>query len=76
MIPKFLSADTHRKIHESIVSRLRAGRQGFNSGQGKWWDFSLPQRVKTVSGSTHPPIQWVPGSLTPGVKRPGHESNH
>jgi hypothetical protein len=23
-----------------------------------------------------PPIQWVPGSLSLGVKRPGHEADH
>jgi hypothetical protein len=25
---------------------------------------------------TQPPIQWVPGALTPGVKRPGREADH
>jgi hypothetical protein len=24
-------------------------------------------------GSTQPPIQWVLGALSPGVKQPGHE---
>jgi hypothetical protein len=23
-----------------------------------------------------PPIHWVPGALSPGVKRPGHEADH
>jgi hypothetical protein len=27
-------------------------------------------------GSTQPPIQWVPGALSPGVKRPGREADH
>jgi hypothetical protein len=27
-------------------------------------------------GPTQPPIQWVPGALTPGVKRPGSEADH
>jgi hypothetical protein len=26
-------------------------------------------------GLTHPPIQWVPGDLSPGVKRPGFEAD-
>jgi hypothetical protein len=26
-------------------------------------------------GSTQPPIQWVPGALSPGVKRPGREAD-
>jgi hypothetical protein len=25
---------------------------------------------------TQPPIQWVPGALSLGVKRPGHEADH
>jgi hypothetical protein len=24
----------------------------------------------------HPPIQWAPGALSPGVKRPGREADH
>jgi hypothetical protein len=44
-----------------------------------------PSRVKnsffsTASrptlGPTQPPIQWVPGALSPGVKRQGHEAGH
>jgi hypothetical protein len=27
-------------------------------------------------GSTQPPIQWVQGALSPGVKRPGREADH
>jgi hypothetical protein len=27
-------------------------------------------------GPTHPPIQWVPGALSLGVKRPGREADH
>jgi hypothetical protein len=27
-------------------------------------------------GITQPPIQWVPGVISPGVKRRGHEANH
>jgi hypothetical protein len=26
--------------------------------------------------STQPPVQWVPGALSPGVKRPGREDDH
>jgi hypothetical protein len=31
---------------------------------------------RTVLGPTQPPIQWVLGSLSPGVKRPRHEADH
>jgi hypothetical protein len=27
-------------------------------------------------GPTQPPIQWVPGALSLGVKQPGHEADH
>jgi hypothetical protein len=27
-------------------------------------------------GSTQPPIQWVKGALSPGIKRPGREFDH
>jgi hypothetical protein len=27
-------------------------------------------------GPTQPPIQWVPGALSPGMKRPGREADH
>jgi hypothetical protein len=61
----------------SIVSRLRSEGQGFNSRQGEWTEFSLCHRVQTVCG-THPTsdIQWVLGSLSPSVKRPGRESDN
>jgi hypothetical protein len=31
---------------------------------------------KPALGSTQPPIQWVPGALSLGVKQPGHEADH
>jgi len=27
-------------------------------------------------GPTQPPIQWIPGALSLGVKRPGREADH
>jgi len=27
-------------------------------------------------GPTQPPIQWLPGAITPGVKHPGRETGH
>jgi hypothetical protein len=38
---------------------------------GCWEFFS-----KTALGPTQPPIQWVPGALSLGVKRPGREADH
>jgi hypothetical protein len=39
-------------------------------------NFSLHQRVSNSLGPTQPPIQWVPGALSLGVKRPGREADH
>jgi hypothetical protein len=39
-------------------------------------NFSLHHRVQNGSGDTQPPIQWVPGALSLGVKRPGREADH
>jgi hypothetical protein len=31
---------------------------------------------RTALGPTQPPIQWVPGALSLGVKQPGREADH
>jgi hypothetical protein len=36
--------------------------------------FTTPSR--TALGPTQPPIQWVPGALSLGVKRSGREADH
>jgi hypothetical protein len=38
--------------------------------------FLLTTAFRTVLGSTQPPIQWVPGALSLGVKRPRGEADH
>jgi hypothetical protein len=52
-----------------MVSWLRSGRSGFPTGAE---DFSSSPCFQTSSGahpSSYPIIQWVPGVLSPGVKR-------
>jgi hypothetical protein len=44
------------------------------SGRGQ--DFLLPTPSRPVLGPTQSPIQWVPGALSPEVKRPGREADH
>jgi hypothetical protein len=39
-------------------------------------NFSLHHCVQNCSGAHQPPIQWVPGALPLGVKRPGRETDH
>jgi hypothetical protein len=38
--------------------------------------FLFTTASKTALGPTQPPIQWVPGALSLGVKRPGREADH
>jgi hypothetical protein len=38
--------------------------------------FSSPAVSRTALGPTKPPIQWVPGTLSLGLRLPGREANH
>jgi hypothetical protein len=38
--------------------------------------FLFTAASRTALGSTQPPIQWVPGDLSLGVKRPGRGADH
>jgi hypothetical protein len=51
----------------------RGSRVRFPTGAG---NFSLHHRVQNGSGLTQPPVQWVPGALSLGVKRQGRETDH
>jgi hypothetical protein len=51
----------------------RGSRVRFPAGAG---NFSLHHRVQNGSGPPQPPIQWVPGALSLGVKWPGREADH
>jgi hypothetical protein len=74
MIVPYIVDDSSRDSSVSIVTRLRAGRPGFDSGQGK--RIFLVTVSRPAVGPTQPPIQWAPGAVSPGVKRPGREADH
>jgi hypothetical protein len=38
--------------------------------------FLLATTSRLALGPTQPPVQWVAGAFTPGIKRPGSEANH
>jgi hypothetical protein len=60
----------------SIVTSLRA-RPGSDSLQGQGRDsFLFASACRSAHRPTQLLIQWVPGTLSPGVKRPGHEADH
>jgi hypothetical protein len=51
------------------------GVLGFDSRRGLGI-FLFATASKTALGPTQPPIQWVPGALSLGVKRSGREADH
>jgi hypothetical protein len=56
---------------------LRAGRsRGRSSSPGEGKNFHFSKSSRPVLGSTQPPIQWIPETLSPGVKRQGREADH
>jgi hypothetical protein len=57
----------------STAYRLDHRRVGVES---RWGQEFSPHRPDRLLRSTEPPIQWVPGALSPGVKRPGRLTTH
>jgi Ni/Co efflux regulator RcnB len=67
----------HRHRHTDTDTHTRAGRpRGRSSSPGREKNFLFFKSSRPALRSTHPPIQWVPGALSPGVKRPGREVDH
>jgi hypothetical protein len=57
-----------------VIIMERPRNHGSIPGRGRRHLF--PTRSRPVLGPTQSPIQWVPGSIYQGVKRPGHEADH
>jgi hypothetical protein len=52
---------------------VRGSRVRFPAGAG---NFLFTTASRTALGPTQPPIQWIPGFLSLGVKRPVREADH
>jgi hypothetical protein len=63
-----------RNSSASIATGYELDRSGSIPGKGIFFLFSTASIP--VLGATQPPIQWVPGALSPGVKRPEREADH
>jgi len=85
----FLSKFLFKMIKRISVFRLgaRVAQSEWKLGYGlNNWDLTLGRvnmgffLFTTVSrpvlGPTQPPVQWIPGALSLGVKRPGREADH
>jgi hypothetical protein len=56
---------------------LQAGRpRSRSSSSGKVKNFLFSTSSRPALGFIQPPIQWVPGDLSPGEKRPEREADH
>jgi hypothetical protein len=62
-------------IAEWYSAELRAGCRGFESRQGLGI-FLFTTMLRSTLGPIKPPIQWLPGALSLGVKWPEYEADH
>jgi len=61
----------------SIMTRLWAGCLGFQFPEGAVMGFLLFANMsRPALRSTQPPIKWIAGSLSLGIKWLGHEADH
>jgi hypothetical protein len=67
------SADSSVGIALGYGMDDRGSRVPFPAGLGI---FLFTTASRTALGPTQPPIQWVPGALSLGVKRPGRKADH
>jgi hypothetical protein len=61
---------------QCLTTGWTTGRSGFDSRWGQRI-FPLASVSRPALGPTQPPVHWVPGVLSPGVKaRPGRDADH
>jgi hypothetical protein len=67
-------------VHGTLPNRRIAAGYWLD-GRGVEVRVPVESRIFSMSsipalGSTQPPIQWAPGAVSPGLKRPGREADH
>jgi hypothetical protein len=67
----------HTFLHPTFLryTAISIGVLGFDSRR-RLGIFLFTTASRSALGPTQPPIQWVPGTLSLGVKRPGREAHH
>jgi hypothetical protein len=73
---KVLSQHIRAQEAQWYSSELRVGWCGFESRQGLGIFLFTTVSRPALAPPPQPPIQWVPGSLSLRVKRPGREADH
>jgi hypothetical protein len=58
------------------VWRLATGWTAESSSPGRGKNFLFSTLSRQALGPIQPPMQWVPGALSPGVKWPGPEADY
>jgi hypothetical protein len=73
LLPDAKSCDSSVGITLGYGLDNRGSRVRFLAGIGI---FLFITASRMALGPTQPPIQWVPGALSLGIKRPGYEADH
>jgi hypothetical protein len=60
---------------QCLTTGWTTGRSGFDPRRGQRI-FPLTSASRPALGPTQPPVQWVPGVLSPGIKAPGRDADH
>jgi hypothetical protein len=68
--------DTVRNSFKQVLKVESKLLHNSSSSPGRVKNFLVSTSSRLVLGRTQPPTQWVPGALSPGVKRPGREADH
>jgi hypothetical protein len=69
----YVIQSTHHLVSRQYNNGLRAGRPGCYSLRRRFFFFYIASRPALVPILA--PVQWVPGALSPGIKRQGREGD-